>query len=274
MPQLYLLNSINHSFIIRKSDLKDSSVLIQAILNNKIKLVLENPINKSDIFSIGLFISSAISALIGHLLVTAFSKASESGFQHGWIFFVLAIVPITSLIFGIIFKKKNKDCAKNIIIGIIATALLFTWGGVCILGNAIVDKSTDVIAKIEADANVDIPVSNGIEIKYYNESDQTVSGVNFIYDSMISFEQKNLNEFEEDIKHNYQWLTTIPEYLQVITKPLGNISGYTNILIYNYTDNTLNRPPSDSGTYHFLVLLYDKNNNFMRATEYELDYTK
>jgi len=112
------------SFIIRKSDLKESSAFYSYMYKNPAKTV-DSPIpNKWKVTSILLFVASLLSIFGAITLVGALSEAKGLFVENMWVFFLMTPIPISSIIFGFILKSKGYKYKKNIIVGLIMTFFL------------------------------------------------------------------------------------------------------------------------------------------------------
>ncbi len=116
------------SFIIRKSDLKETSAFYSYMYKNPAKTV-DTPIpNKWRATSILLFVASLLSILGALALVGAISGANGLFVENMWVFFLMTPIPITSIIFGFVLKSKGYKYKKNIIVGFIMTFFLCIYG--------------------------------------------------------------------------------------------------------------------------------------------------
>ena len=116
------------SFIIRKSELKENSAFYSYMYKNPAKTVNTPIPNKWRTTSILLFVASLLSILGALALVGAMSKANGLFTENMWAFFLMTPIPIASIVFGYILKPKGYKYKKNIVTGIIMTALLCIYG--------------------------------------------------------------------------------------------------------------------------------------------------
>lgn len=273
-PTFYLLNCSSMNFIIRKSDLIEGSTLISNIQNHKIKFVDDKPINKMEILSLSFFSASIISFLISFFFINSLEGTNADNFRYWWVFYSLSIIPISSLIVGIVLRKKDKCFVKNIVIGIFMTILLCVYGSVLLLCSSISDECESAVLQIEEYTGVDIPEYETMSIKAVSNNIFPPPNYKYIFDGNIYFSPDKVTQFEYALSDSLNWLAFIPEYLYDIAEPLGNTSGFSDIMVYNISENTINSLPSETGKSHYIVLLYDNNNNYMRVIEYEIDYVK
>lgn len=116
------------SFIIRKSDLKESSAFYSYMYKNPSKTIEPPVSNKWRTISIILFVASLLSLMGALALVGAVSNANGLFVENMWLFFLLTPIPITSIIFGFVLKSKGYKYKKNIIVGFIMTFFLCIYG--------------------------------------------------------------------------------------------------------------------------------------------------
>lgn len=91
------------SFIIRKSDLKENSAFYSYMYKNPSKINESTVSNKWRNISIVLFVASLLSIIDAMALVGAVSNRNGLFTENMWLFFLLTPVPITSIIFGLLF---------------------------------------------------------------------------------------------------------------------------------------------------------------------------
>lgn len=116
------------AFVLRKSDLKENSVLYSYMYKNPSKTVNELVPGKWRVTSILLFVASLLSILGAIVLVGAVSGVNGLFVENMWIFYAMTPVPIASIIFGFILKSKGYKYVKNIVVGFIMTFFLCVYG--------------------------------------------------------------------------------------------------------------------------------------------------
>ena len=124
---LFLVIS-GQSYIIRKYDLKENSILYAYMHGNIQKTKEIEPLNVLNLISITLFFASLYSIFIALFAMGKLSSANGLFVENTWVFFTLTPLPISSIIFGCILKSKGKKYKLNFITGIIITAFLCIYG--------------------------------------------------------------------------------------------------------------------------------------------------
>ncbi len=121
-----LLQISGQAFIIRKSDLKENSAFYSYMYKNPSKIIEKTVLNKWKTISIILFIASLLSLLVALALVNTISGGLFV--ENMWLFFFVTPIPVASVIYGLVLKKKGYKYKKNVIAGIIMTVLLCLYG--------------------------------------------------------------------------------------------------------------------------------------------------
>lgn len=116
------------TYIIRKSDLKENSLLYSYMYGNANKTKVMEPLNINNFISVILFFASIYSIFIALTLMNKLTSVNGLFVENTWVFFTLTPLPISSIIFGCILKSKGKKYKLNFITGIIITAFLCIYG--------------------------------------------------------------------------------------------------------------------------------------------------
>lgn len=116
------------TFILRKSELNEVSVLYSYMYKNPSKIVDTAVSGKLGTVSFLLFIASLLSILGSLSLFDIISKTNGLFIENMWVFFLMTPIPLSSVIFGFILKSKGLKYRKNIVAGVIMTVLLCIYG--------------------------------------------------------------------------------------------------------------------------------------------------
>ncbi len=245
-------------------------------------LPASKPINsKLNAFSWILFIGSFIALIIAGNLSTWYELYILLPVCAVW-----ALIPIASLVVGIIMNKQGSSGGKNIIAGIIVSVILV----LLILANLAVqsipfDELEDytefteldnyAFSKAEEFLGVDLPTPNTIVTV---EEECITSCTNLHYSGHLNF-YFDVDLLENDslypiLKDNPNWMT---HYDLVDISP-NQYPGYAvfrhHVLIYNVDTGEYNTLPVENGTYHFIYISYDPVFNSIDIIEYDVVYTK
>jgi len=125
-----ILQFSGHLFFLRKRDLKEDSTFYPRLYNmllpaGKTEKAIPTAWNT---ISVLLFVASILSILGAMCLQGLVSDANGLFTENMWVYFLLTPIPISSVVFGIIAKRKGYVLNKNIVIGIIMTILLAIFG--------------------------------------------------------------------------------------------------------------------------------------------------
>ncbi len=115
-------------FIVRKSDLRENSAFYSYMYKNPTKIFQNPTLNKWKTISDVLFIASLLSIFISIVLVNKVSSVNNLFIENMWLFFLITPIPVSSTVYGFVLKSKGYKYKKNIIAGIIMTALLCIYG--------------------------------------------------------------------------------------------------------------------------------------------------
>lgn len=124
---LFLIIS-GQSFILRKSDLNDVSVLNAFMYTHPEKTKEVVAANRWSFISVILFIASLLSIMGALFLTNTLSAKNGLFIENTWVFFTFTPIPISSVVFGFVLKSKGYKYKKNVITGVIMTILLCIYG--------------------------------------------------------------------------------------------------------------------------------------------------
>lgn len=237
------------------------------LIISKLTSIQKNLINRSSnaknnyklkTWSIILFVASLASiilALMSAALVSALSKYSFANNRtfvlNTWVFFVIAIIPLSSLVFGIICNNRFK-CKKNIIAGIIMTAVLVLYGSFCIIWRPFFSFDEKYLEDVAVETNINFPS----EFLLVTE---TLSGSKETY---VKFENENeVMKFETYIMSSDTWdyISNLPSNLDLTV--LFSIQSYDYFYIHeieNHGTSSFNERYIEK-----IVLAYDIDNNVL-----------
>ena len=173
-----------------------------------------------------------------------------------------------------ILKKKGYKYKKNIIVGFIMAILLCIYGSFTFLFGNVYSHSDAPIEKAEYLLQIDIPPHSLI-----NTQDWTVGAQNvprgYIYSTTdIYFEDVDVKEFESSLDVDDKWLSSIPAGIVGITSCFCETHTSDYYIIYNKDTGEFNKLPPENGTYDFINVLYNAENNTMKLVEYQIEYAE
>ena len=261
-------------YIIRRNGLKDNSVIYSYMYKNPAKTAEPEIAYKEKIISNILVIASICSFFVALTLEVIVSEENGLFLENMWLFFLFSPIPIASVIFGFYLKSKGYKYKKNVVSGIIITALLCIYGSFTFIFTNIYDYSDEPIARTEQILGIDIPVHKHIITQDWTQGTQTVSRGYIYSTSDISFDNIAVLEFEKQLATDDKWLSSIPNDFIGITSPLNNYGFYDYTLIYNIDTAEYNSLPSNSGNFRLINVLYSMETNKMKIIEYDIEYVQ
>ena len=262
------------SFIIRKNELKENSAFYSYMYKNPLKITEKNTHNRWKVFSIILFVASLLSIFVALVLVAMVSSKNHLFVENTWLFLLLTPIPIASLILGFILKSKGYKYKKNIIVGIIMTALLCIYGSFSFIFANVYDHSDKPIIRTEQTLRIDIPEHKQISTQDWTKGTQSVSRGYIYSTSDIYFDDLAVEDFEKQLANDERWLYSVSNDLIGITSPMNDYGIYDYVLVYNVDTGEYNTLPNNSGKYRFINILYRLEENQMKIVEYDIDYVK
>ena len=269
-----ILQCDSQAFLIRKSELKGNSFFFSYIQNNSVKATEYRAPDKLRILSIVLFVASLLSIFGALALISAVSDKNSPFVEKTWVFFLMTPIPIASAVLGFVLKSKGRKYKKNIIVGIIVTALLCLYGSFSFIFANEYDHGDWPVVKTEQITGIDIPEYTQINTQDWTNGTQSISRGYIYYISNIYFDNDAVEDFEKQIATDDKWLSAIPNDLIGITAPFGDNNFYYYKLIYNTDTSEYNTLPDKSGKFHFISILYQATYNQMEIIEYDIDYIK
>lgn len=130
----YLLQVDNQIFIIRKKDLAENSFFHYYVANNPTKVIKQEASVKLIIASDILFALTLCSLFAAMLITMYFSEKNAIFGGNMGLFFTMTPIPVSSIVFGFIAKKKGCKSDNNIISGFIILAILCVCGLTAFMG--------------------------------------------------------------------------------------------------------------------------------------------
>lgn len=270
-----ILQISGQSYIIKKDALIADSSFISLCNKMPEKTEARRPQDFLRTVSIILFVLSIadiFGALVGFSILSGNNQAAPT--ESMWVFFLFLPIPIASIVFGFYLKKKGYTYKKNVVVGFIVAAFLCIYGSFSFIFADLYSHSDEPILKIEETLSIDIPVHSQINTQDWTRGTQSVPRGYIYYTSDIYFDESAVEEFEKNLPNDTKWITDIPSYMIGITSYFCDVQKSDYYIIYNTNTKEFNKLPSESGTYTFINVLYNEENNTMKLVEYQIEYTK
>ncbi len=191
--------------------------------------------------------------------------------------YVLVLLPISSVVFGIVALCKRVKAKKNIIIGSICILLGCFLCAVFGVANNQLDKG--LIVEFENETGYDLP--EAVSVYGTNKMNEDEDVYDFPEGSAqegwyCSFETDSVSgrHFVKTILNDSNWLTEAPEDYDKIFCLDTTFTKGGYFLAYNTITGEYNKLPSKSGEYRFFNISYDIDNQFFILEEYYVNYTQ
>lgn len=221
-----------------------------------------------------IFFIASLATLIGAMFaIGALMERNDLMIQNMWVFFVFLPIPVASIIFGIIAKKKGCPQKKNIVVGIVMVAVLTLYGCFTFIFSGFLNDDPIGVERIEYYLETDIPEYDHISTQFYGKGDNP-EGPDYIwFTSDVYFEEDGAKELVTWIQQDGRFISNMPNELSGLTNVFFFTSGCDYLLIYNVNTEQCNEYPEHSGIYRMISLGYDSENMCLHIAEYNLDYT-
>lgn len=154
-----------------------------------------------------------------------------------WIAFIVMLIPLASLIFGIILTAKKRKYKKNIISGAIMSTILCIYGCFSFLYKSPVVNDYTYLQTLSEQVNIDIPDGGYLLISY----DET----HYNSLAMYKINDEDANQFVEQLNNNTNFkndVSFIPsgiiDYPTLLS--ISSTKDYDYFAIYNTSTNKYN----------------------------------
>lgn len=213
-----------------------------------------------------LSIALALIACVIALNCSPIPEFSAAMLEYMWLFYVFIPVPIASAVLGAVFLKKNYKCKKNIIAGVIMTALLAIFGSLAPMTGIEVKHDFELVRDIEKELHIELPT--GGDVSY------TLNPSGFIEaEAMVRSDDKNktLQMFERD-----NWLNK-NEYPSEIVPTATYLAtrDYDYFYLYDLDCKQANADiAGEHGGHTFVYLAYLQKDNILQIIRFQCATSK
>lgn len=249
------------------------------MLDNAVSLSVANKESKHGLYnalSIVLFIFSLASIFLG-LVCAAMCMPSDGYFEDTiWVLYIFATIPIASLLYGILIRKKyGKVILKNIIAGAIMSILLFIFGSIGFMPSDTTNGDDSLYLKAETTIGIDLPEYERVSLTTYGDVVTTIRCTKHAT-CTAELDAANSSAFEKGLDADGKWLSNIPnEYLGLHYSPSSSVfDSDCYYIFYNVTTSEINTLPVASGNYDMISITYDSYLNQFTIAEYTIKYVK
>jgi len=223
-----------------------------------------------------LFIVSFFTVHFAMMLSAAISDdGAFSSVKNSWLFYLMLPIPLTSLVIGIIYKRKGFKSTKNIVVGIIFTILLLIYGSFSFFFNNVSSDDYSYVTNIETEISFDLPNEGKISTMNWTSGTQTSVIADIMSDVAFTNEEE-ISKFNIEISESDLWVTsmktTLTSLLPLTYSSYPTSDLYDYFMIYNIDLKIYNVLPKHSGTYRYVFIAYNSSKGTMKIGEYSLDF--
>ena len=186
-------------------------------------------------------------------------------FDHFWVYFLMLVIPASSIAVGIYLRRKKKKAVKNIVAGVLSAVILFGigWGDVD-MDNLDREYAEETFAWAECTIALVLPQTELMINTLYEET-ETKEGYLFTSVCIAVVTPSAREEFEATLTKEAGWLEELPEELKSI---LPFESEHDRILLFNSYTGEFNSLPEEEGWYQLACFLYDQETGIVTIWEF------
>lgn len=217
-------------------------------------------------------IFSIFGALLSCLFLIDFNNLFKiSSLKNLWICFFWIFIPITTYLFGMLFKNISYESKKVRISSIIVGIILLCFG--CLSMFTIGKDEYELINGYKDVIDVDLPAKGSIEFKSPNYETGVVVCDDIIKFKYFNVNYKNVNtsKLEKSIKNNKNWVSCdrLNESLKkMLNRHVKCDNKNTYVFIYNKTNDEYNIFPELPGEYEFYIMEYEFDYSYLKIESF------
>ena len=217
-----------------------------------------------------LFILSFFSLFLG-LFLAAVNVDYDLGDFIAKIWYMLFALPLplACLVLGIIGRTRGYKCVKNIVTGIIFTALLIIYGSFSFFFGSTYSRDYALVARIGQTVNFELPKEGRIFTTKYEETEASSDEMRLKTDSNVKFTSENeIEAFGSKIETSPLWTASLETKNKILIPPMHQYSQYDYMMICCVGTAFYNEIPPTAGDYYFIFLGYNAETNVLVIVEY------
>ncbi len=252
-------------YTLRDTDLPEGSPLrayIESVRSAASKAstapLTTKPSLRSQIISGGLFAASLLAAVGGMAFVGAVISVvgaeADQFLRYMWVMYLLLPIPLASIVWGCVRKRRGYRWRLNLISGIIVALWLGIFGTFSLLAG----QNENPMLIVETELGIDIPGYDP-EAKEYS----------LLFPSSIDFTDTDAATFEAALASHDAWLTSLPAELEEADPNWTTEPEYTHLLLYDRDSGTYNTVPAPGA--RMVALYYNADYNTLRIHLYTAD---
>lgn len=184
--------------------------------------------------------------------------------EYMWLFYVFIPLPVASIVLGAVFLKKKYKCKKNIITGIVMTALLAIFGSIAPMTVMEIKHDFEFVRSIERQLPIELPQSGYVSYTLYSNNQIQA-------EAMIkpSDKDKTIQSIKRDnwqSKNEFYQSNMLPSGTYLTTR------NYNYFYLYDLDCKKANSQISGEHNGHtFVYLTYLQDENIMQIICFQSD---
>ena len=259
--------------ILKENEIPESSPFLYYINTSPLLTQKKKPFGLYNLISVVLFIASIFAVPAAMMSTALFSMdAPEEFINNIWIFFLFIPVPLASVIFGIVARKKGYKFTKNFVAGIIVSILLLLYGSFTFVFGGMFTEDPMLYNQAQELTGIELPEYERIQSHNWTTGTQTTSRGYIFSTTTLSLKEKDALSFRTKCINDSRWLRSIPTELVGITSAYCDINSNSYYLIYNINSKEFNTLPENNGKYHFINIIFSPAREEIMIVDYEISY--
>lgn len=236
-------------FLISRDEIQDDSLLYSYFEGAKQKsFSADKPYLDKTCFC--LFLLSVFSLAAVTMGALAAISGQSRLLDVFWVIWLFLPAPVISVVLGVILNIKKIRNIKNIVAGLLASALIISVGSI---------PGISDIARWQKWSNTQIPLTSK-----YTKAEIRADGY-----TLYTLEFADPRLFEKSISGNGYWNDILPVQMISCLPSSHSRMAYEYCFIYNISLNQHNQVPPKTGTFRFAFFSYDVDSGTLQVEEYK-----
>lgn len=179
-----------------------------------------------------------------------------AGMSCLWIMLPFSVIPISALVFGLVYCRRDKKALKNVITGSVVAFLMIAMG----LSSFAVENDRTGSFLENASTKTGIILPQKVDSAAYSDYDGIIGNA-----VILDPNEKSL--FEDSINNDGRWLNDLTPVSKGILPPflLLELTGFDKHCLYVEPINSFNPVSLSSGDYVLTLLSYKESKSQLRV---------
>lgn len=262
----------SNMLILKENEIPESSPFLYYINTSPLLTQKKKPFGKYNLISVVLFAAALITLPAAMRSILFFIDGTMDFISKLWIFYLFIPIPLASVIFGIVARKKGYKFIKNFVAGIIVAILLLAYGSFTFIFGGMFTEDPMLYTKAQEFTGIELPEYESIQSQDWSTGTQTTSRGYIFSTSSVSLEKEDALAFKKQCENDSRWLKNIPTELVGITSAYCDIKSDSYFIIYNINSKEFNTLPENNGKYRFLNIIFSPDFRKIMIVDYEISY--